>query len=44
MRVKKNPYAVVIKIADIEDDMIDLEEGSLKDNYRLAHYILSKRI
>lgn len=43
MRVKKNPYAVVVKIADIEDNMNDLEEGSLKDKYRLAKYILENR-
>ena len=44
MRVKKNYYAVIVKLADLEDNMSDLEEGSLKDKYRLAHYILSKNI
>jgi (p)ppGpp synthase/HD superfamily hydrolase len=32
---------VAIKLADLEHNMSDLDEGSLKDKYRLAHYILS---
>jgi (p)ppGpp synthase/HD superfamily hydrolase len=32
---------VAVKLADLEDNMSDLNEGSLKDKYRLAHYILS---
>jgi (p)ppGpp synthase/HD superfamily hydrolase len=41
MRAKENPYARPVKIADIEDNMVSLKEGSLKDKYRLALYILS---
>lgn len=31
-----------IKIADINCNLLDLEEGSQKDKYRLAKYILSQ--
>jgi (p)ppGpp synthase/HD superfamily hydrolase len=41
MRAKENPYARPVKIADIEDNMVSLKEGSLKDKYRLALYILN---
>jgi hypothetical protein len=30
----------MVKIADIEDNMLDLEEGSMKDKYRFAHHML----
>ena len=42
LRVQMNPYARPVKIADIEDNMISLKEGSLKDKYRLALYILRR--
>lgn len=32
---------VAVKLADLQHNMSDLNEGSLKDKYRLAHYILS---
>jgi (p)ppGpp synthase/HD superfamily hydrolase len=31
-----------VKLADLEDNMSDLHEGSLKDKYRLAAYILEQ--
>ena len=41
MRIKNDPIATKVKIADIEDNLSDnLKEGSLKDKYRLARYIL----
>lgn len=40
LRIKKNKLAVNVKIADIEDNMKDLEESSMKDKYRLALYVL----
>lgn len=40
LRVKYTPY-FIIKMADIEDNMSDLDEGSLKDKYRLAYFILN---
>lgn len=40
LRIKNNKLAVNVKIADIEDNMRDLEEGSRKDKYRLSLYIL----
>lgn len=40
LRVKDNQFAMPVKIADIKDNMVSLKEGSLKDKYRLALYIL----
>ena len=40
MRVKKNPRAIVIKLADLRDNLSSLPEGSLKDKYRLAQFVL----
>ena len=36
--------AIAVKLADLQHNMSDLSEGSLKDKYRLAHFILSQRI
>ena len=33
--------AIRVKIADLEDNMRDLSEGSMKDKYRLSHYLLT---
>jgi (p)ppGpp synthase/HD superfamily hydrolase len=40
MRIKETPY-YQIKIFDLEDNMSDLADGSLKDKYRLAKHILN---
>lgn len=40
LRVMKKPEAILIKMKDIEDNMSDLKEGSMKDKYRLAHHLL----
>lgn len=40
MRVRDNPIAVIVKRADLTHNLSDLNEGSLKDKYRLAKYIL----
>ena len=40
LRAKENLFACSVKIADIEDNMMSLKEGSLKDKYRMALYIL----
>lgn len=32
---------VAVKLADLQHNMSDLQEGSQKDKYRLAHYVLS---
>jgi hypothetical protein len=42
MRIKQTPYWE-IKIFDLEDNMFDLKESSLKDKYRLACYALAAR-
>ena len=39
-RVLKNPDARIVKLADLEHNTHDLKDGSLKDKYRLASYIL----
>ena len=42
MRVKNSDsLAISIKIADLQDNMSDLQEGSKKDKYRFALYILA---
>lgn len=41
---KSGPYSNetrIVKLEDLMDNMKNLEEGSLKDKYRFAHYILS---
>jgi len=41
LRIKQNPTATKVKIADIEDNINDnLKECSLKDKYQLAKHIL----
>lgn len=40
MRIMQNEQAMFVKIADIEDNLKSLPEGSLKDKYRLAKYVL----
>lgn len=42
IRICHNDLAVKLKIADIEDNLESLEEGSLKDKYRLALWILKE--
>ena len=42
LRAKKDDIGVVVKQADNEHNMSDLKEGTLKDKYRLSHYILSQ--
>jgi len=39
--VKSDGLATRIKLADLKHNMSDLQEGSLKDKYRLAKYILT---
>jgi len=42
LRISEDCDAIPVKIADINDNMESLEEGSLKDKYRLALYILEQ--
>lgn len=35
---------ILVKISDLEHNMSDLKEGTLKDKYRLAHWILTKEL
>lgn len=44
-RISKSHYVpILVKISDLEHNMSDLEEGTLKDKYRLAHWILTKEL
>lgn len=40
LRIAEDYDAVPVKLADLRDNMESLEEGSLKDKYRMAIYIL----
>lgn len=41
VRIKNfSEMAVILKLADLEDNMQSLPEGSLLDKYRLARYVL----
>ena len=45
MRINKDRLrfgAVAVKLADLHHNMSDLKEGSLKDKYRFAYYILNQ--
>ena len=35
---------ILVKLADLEDNLSDLEEGSMKDKYRFAQYVLREYI
>lgn len=39
-RIEYSFVARIVKLADLTHNMSDLKEGSLKDKYRLAYYIL----
>lgn len=42
LRLRRNPTAKAIKLADLQDNMQEWpEEGSMKDKWRLAYWILS---
>lgn len=46
MRISKDRFsfgAVAIKLADLSHNMSDLKEGSLKDKYRFAYYVLESQ-
>jgi (p)ppGpp synthase/HD superfamily hydrolase len=40
--IKTNPYAVFVKICDLEHNMSDLAPSNLLDKYKLFYYILTK--
>jgi (p)ppGpp synthase/HD superfamily hydrolase len=42
LKFKLYSNAKRIKLADLEDNMMSLEEGSLKDKYRMAKWILTE--
>lgn len=43
MRLQESGYvgAKIVKLADLRHNMSDLKEGSMKDKYRFAQYLLS---
>lgn len=44
MRVLKDEEACEIKFSDLHHNLSDLDEGSLKDKYRLAQYIIRTKL
>lgn len=42
MRIKNSGHneIILVKLADLDDNLRDLEEGSMKDKYRFAQYVL----
>lgn len=42
--VMSNLIAKVVKLSDLEHNMSDLKEGSLKDKYRFAQYLIQNSI
>jgi (p)ppGpp synthase/HD superfamily hydrolase len=40
LRIKDDAFAKVVKIVDLKDNLWDIKDGSLKDKYLLALYIL----
>ena len=43
-RIIQTPEAILVKIADIQDNMQGLNEGSLKDKYRFALRMLEAEL
>lgn len=43
-RIIKTPEAILVKIADIQDNMQSLQEGSVKDKYRFALRMLESEL
>lgn len=41
LKIKKNDLARIVKIADLADNMYDLEKGNLLEKYKLSMYILN---
>jgi len=41
LRAAACPIARPVKAADLRDNMTDLHEGSMKDKYRLAYFVLT---
>lgn len=39
--IRSNLTAMFVKLADLEDNMMDGKEGNRLDKYRMAHYIIS---
>ena len=40
LRISNNKDAIIVKLADLEDNLKDLKEGTKKDKYRLARHLL----
>jgi (p)ppGpp synthase/HD superfamily hydrolase len=40
----KNQLALVVKLSDLKDNLIDLKEGSRKDKYRFAEYLIEQEL
>lgn len=44
LRVMENPDAIIVKLADIEDNLMSLDKGSLRDKYLLAKHLLELQL
>ena len=42
LRIRKNYIAVLVKLADLKDNLSNLQKGTLRDKYLLAQHILAK--
>jgi (p)ppGpp synthase/HD superfamily hydrolase len=40
LRISNNKDAILVKLADLNDNLKDLKEGTKKDKYRLARHLL----
>ena len=44
LRISKHDMATKVKIGDLNHNLSDLKEGTLKDKYRLARYVLRQKL
>tara|TARA_Y100000310_G_C20632346_1_gene789309 strand:- start:747 stop:1178 length:432 start_codon:yes stop_codon:yes gene_type:complete len=42
--INNNVYAATVKIGDLEDNLIDLKKGHMRDKYELALYLLETKL
>jgi (p)ppGpp synthase/HD superfamily hydrolase len=41
-KIRRNTFATVVKLSDLDHNMSDLKPGNLLDKYKLCHYFLSQ--
>jgi len=40
--IRRNTFAAIVKLSDLDHNMSDLKPGNLLDKYRLCHYFLTQ--